>query len=342
MSPLFEHASYPVGLFLFDSIWNFYQSFDHHEQAARIFDESPRFDPTRVLQANVLPFDYSARLTFIRRLKSEGFYKDVLSDERFLVVTALRIACCEWQETIDRSDHGFRHTGHVVELVDKDEVSGTLLKRRWLRDNLDRLKCSLNTIDGDLFRGEKQADYTLSATVGRTVSDLRADYSDLLSRVEDHIARANQGLATFTSLIAIEESKKAIRQAESIGYGLLLSTKSTAYWKLSALTSLATFYIPLSFVASLLGMNISQLSNGSSVSLWIFFAIAIPLTSASLIIVGKWAQVISIWRYLFNSGFEYRSRRHIARSNVKAFLGASWETWTRSFSKKAEQEATAS
>lgn len=196
-----------------------------------MFAKPPRFDPTRATQADMAPIDYSARPTFIRRLSSKSFCEDAVPNEKLLVLTALRIVFCEWQETLDRSDYDFRHTGHVVELVNEDEVKGTLLKRRWLRENLDRLRYCLNILEGDMFHDEGDSDVTPNDKVERIFSDLKADYFDLISRTEDHIARANQSLATFTSLIAIEESRKAIKQAESIGYG---STKrnetSSTHW----------------------------------------------------------------------------------------------------------------
>lgn len=47
------------------------------------------------------------------------------------------------------------------------------------------------------------------------------------------------------------------------------------------LTTLATIFVPLSFVASLLGMNVRQLSAQNSISISMYFVIAIPLTAVS-------------------------------------------------------------
>jgi hypothetical protein len=55
---------------------------------------------------------------------------------------------------------------------------------------------------------------------------------------------------------------------------------------------LATVYIPLSFVAGIFGMNVTQLNPNPLVNipLWLYFAIALPITVASMLLVwyGQW------------------------------------------------------
>lgn len=77
-----------------------------------------------------------------------------------------------------------------------------------------------------------------------------------------------------------------------LGYASFL--RSGTEYVARALTSLATFFITLSFVAALLRVNVSELSTQSPTSVWVFFAIAAPLTILSLIIVGKWAALRSL------------------------------------------------
>ena len=55
-----------------------------------------------------------------------------------------------------------------------------------------------------------------------------------------------------------------------------------------ALTTLATFYIPLSFVSTFFGMNVGTLIPNSAQPLWLYFVIAVPLTLISLAIVNQW------------------------------------------------------
>src|SRR5437868_2898165 len=77
-----------------------------------------------------------------------------------------------------------------------------------------------------------------------------------------------------------------------------------------AITSLATFYIPLSFVSSLLGMNVVEISSQKT-SIWLFFIIAVPLTLISLIALANWETLTAAWEYLFSDNkFKFsRSRR---------------------------------
>lgn len=55
-----------------------------------------------------------------------------------------------------------------------------------------------------------------------------------------------------------------------------------------ALTVLATVYIPLSFVAGVFGMNVKELNSGIDVDILLYFAISIPVTIASMVLVWKW------------------------------------------------------
>jgi hypothetical protein len=89
-----------------------------------------------------------------------------------------------------------------------------------------------------------------------------------------------------------------------------------------ALTSLATFYIPLSFASSLLGMNVSEIS-ASSTPLWLFFAIAIPMSIVSLVLVANWGHVSTGWDYLFSSRF--RKDDENRRTRWANAFSALWE-----------------
>lgn len=57
---------------------------------------------------------------------------------------------------------------------------------------------------------------------------------------------------------AIDESQKAISQAEGV----------------AKLTTLAFFFVPLSFTTSVFGMNFLELSDGNHLSIWVWAATA--------------------------------------------------------------------
>lgn len=58
-----------------------------------------------------------------------------------------------------------------------------------------------------------------------------------------------------------------------------------------ALTTLATIYIPLSFVAGLFGMNVTTFNPQINVPIWTYFAAAIPITIGSMVLVWYWTWV---------------------------------------------------
>jgi hypothetical protein len=44
--------------------------------------------------------------------------------------------------------------------------------------------------------------------------------------------------------------------------------------------------------------------------MWVYFAIAIPLSCLSFIVVGKWSDVLKGWEYLFRTApYRYSSSR---------------------------------
>jgi Mg2+ and Co2+ transporter CorA len=68
-----------------------------------------------------------------------------------------------------------------------------------------------------------------------------------------------------------------------------------------ALASLATFYITLSFIASYIGMNVSQISSQNPISIWVYFNTAIPLSIISFAVVGKEENVMRGWSIVQDS-----------------------------------------
>ena len=94
-----------------------------------------------------------------------------------------------------------------------------------------------------------------------TPKALLEDYKDLHIRCMDLSKMCAQGINLAMGKAPVQESGKAIEQSE----------------RLKKLTVLATLFIPLSFCASLFGMNIDLLGQ-SSVKVWWFFVLCIPVT----------------------------------------------------------------
>lgn len=102
-----------------------------------------------------------------------------------------------------------------------------------------------------------------------------------ITRLQQRTEQINKLLMANMSMI---ESKRGIAEAESV----------------TKLTELAFFFIPLTFSASILGMQVRELSE-SEVSLWMFFLLAIAIMTSSyavrLIIRSK--RVIRLRHNLF-------------------------------------------
>lgn len=90
---------------------------------------------------------------------------------------------------------------------------------------------------------------------------LTENYTELLSRCLDLLSRCNAGMNIMMNRSVVLESRKAIEQTDRV----------------KKLTLLATFFIPLSFTASLFGMNFQVFGQGH-LGLWIFPTVAVPIT----------------------------------------------------------------
>jgi Mg2+ and Co2+ transporter CorA len=94
-----------------------------------------------------------------------------------------------------------------------------------------------------------------------TTNGLLEDYEQLRSRCVDLSKLCTQGITLAMNKATIEESRKAMEQSGRV----------------KKLTLLATLFIPLSFTASLLGMNIDLLGQ-NAVRFWWFFVLSVPIT----------------------------------------------------------------
>lgn len=97
------------------------------------------------------------------------------------------------------------------------------------------------------------------------VDQLVGDYDGLLTRASELCQRCTEGMGVMMNRAIVAESKKAIDQAE----------------RLKKLTVLASFFIPLSFTTSLFGANFSEIAPGNYLSIWVFFAVSVPVVLLS-------------------------------------------------------------
>ncbi|KAJ5414879.1 hypothetical protein N7509_000213 [Penicillium cosmopolitanum] len=115
------------------------------------------------------------------------------------------------------------------------------------------------------------------AAIGAQVEDIarrvRGDFMQLQTRALSLLDMRTQSIQIIMSTISIQESKKGLEQAERVGL----------------LTLLAFVFIPLTFISSLFGMNVTAFTSPNP-SLKYFFAIALPFT-AVCVAIPLWGQI---------------------------------------------------
>lgn len=105
-----------------------------------------------------------------------------------------------------------------------------------------------------------------------TYSELLRDYEELLNDTRQREIEFKDALSHKVSLLALKESKESIRQTQIV----------------SRLSQLAFIFIPLTFVTSCFGMNLTALGSGNG-EIWVFCVIAVALTVTILLIsVYSW------------------------------------------------------
>jgi Mg2+ and Co2+ transporter CorA len=113
-----------------------------------------------------------------------------------------------------------------------------------------------------------------------TFKDLKKDLDYSLARIEILDTKCNTITDTLLSTISILESQKSIEQSQQV----------------NKLTRLAFFYVPLSFISSVFGMNVKEIQ--ANPSIWVFFVTAIAFTFLSVCVVSwqnikKWAYAVA-------------------------------------------------
>ncbi|KAF2227804.1 hypothetical protein BDZ85DRAFT_7833 [Elsinoe ampelina] len=109
--------------------------------------------------------------------------------------------------------------------------------------------------------------HSLSTT---TLTLITTDFSTLQTRTDALLLRCRESMAMCMHAAQIEEARKNIEQAR----------------KVTQLTFLAFFYIPLSFTTSFFGMNVTSLGQADGLPLWPWLVMSACLLLVSLGILG--------------------------------------------------------
>ncbi|KAK8248605.1 hypothetical protein IWZ00DRAFT_299294 [Phyllosticta capitalensis] len=136
------------------------------------------------------------------------------------------------------------------------DIDAQMTNPAWLRNSTTQWVWMMG-----LWRAYLQSSQKAEWQMARTF-DLQTAPPDLLTKrtiVQKHFEST---FTALTAMISISESKKAILQAEQV----------------MRLTKLATFFIPLAFVASLFGMNLKEFDS-ADITTWVYTSVAFLLTT---------------------------------------------------------------
>ena len=101
------------------------------------------------------------------------------------------------------------------------------------------------------------------------------------AKVDGSLKHWQDVLDRKVALVSLEQSKRSIAQAESV----------------KQINVLAFIFIPLSFAASLFGMNVSELETGSS-NIWAFASVASGMVVVVSIMLFCWKKRVLLERQL--------------------------------------------
>jgi hypothetical protein len=116
----------------------------------------------------------------------------------------------------------------------------------------------------------RATDTPAADVVEEALQNLLEDFGQLRKNAQGLSARCVEGTDIIMNTAMLEESRKAIRQAES----------------LNGLTKLAAFFIPTSFVCSFFGMNVIEFGQGR-IRVWITIVVLIPVLILSSVLCGR-------------------------------------------------------
>jgi hypothetical protein len=160
-------------------------------------------------------------------------------------------------------------TGWATLDEETPSLSNLLYNREILHTHIRQLKENIETIK---CRGCNQWPRALTnSDLGRKADEaanlLLRDFEYLLTKAENLSKRCDAGMAVVMNNANLAESKRAIAQASRV----------------SKLTLLVFFYVPLSFTSSFFGMNFAQFGTSSTLGIWLWFAVSAPVLLLSFI-----------------------------------------------------------
>jgi Mg2+ and Co2+ transporter CorA len=239
--------------------------------------------------ATALPFNYGRRLDShvmsedVFYLITEVFRLVAASEAQFLLMMESKLVReLEMTEDSQQSQH------KTLTLFDLDYNKHCL--DRHIRQ-IEHLHSFIEARDDlDWPRVSPLSDMLLKAVADRASRSLLKDFGRLLKQAREMSRRFDKGMNLLMNSAMIDESQRAIAQAERV----------------AKLTGLAFFFIPLSFTASVFGMNFREFANnqGNTLHIWVWIA-----TSAVVIGVAYLFLMWNSWRISERLMAPFRRRR---------------------------------
>lgn len=211
--------------------------------------------------ASLLHLDYGRRLD-PEAAAADSFYAmhEILSFVAFSEVQCLNMLQSVLKKELSQAQLA-QHSNPTL--------SNLLYQQEILERHSQRLQHIINTIRDRAQDGWPRASTISpesSILVDSAAEALKRDFDHLLARCQDLLQQCTRGTQVVAHNATIKESRKAIQQAAEV----------------AKLTQLAFFFIPLTFVTSVFGMNCKGLEKSE---LWVWVVVSVPFSVVSFLLL---------------------------------------------------------
>lgn len=207
---------------------------------------------------------------------------EIAEDPRVLAVPALKIMLSDWHHVIQYMTSQIGQIEWEIELPDSHKSSryvddNVMRKLHPWRRNMSLYRAMITDAIHRLY-SEHSPDQATKLDDDRGLQSLRPDFQIILDGIDGLQNHISQLVSVATAFQSLDENRRAINQNNNV----------------ARLTYLATLFIPLSFVSGLLSMvpDVTQLRQ----TFWIFFVVAIPVTTAALVAADLRKKLLQIFR----------------------------------------------
>lgn len=145
------------------------------------------------------------------------------------------------------------------DLADNEALANLLHFQKLLERHIDELRDALRIVT--IWKSP-------DCSAGDIATTLVRDLEYLIERASTLKTRAETSITLSMSITSINEARRSVQLNNLV----------------SRFTVIASIYVPLSFVATIFGMNFRQLGQGN-LSIWIYFAVSIPVFIMSALVL---------------------------------------------------------